>query len=112
MKCPNCDGSGIVNEPIYNKSHTLIKNWAIKKCDMCNGSGEYIGEPQTNEEYLKSLDTEQLAEYLAYNFDLCGAGCHHCFLAKTCLTKAKNGNPLTQEQMIVEWLKQPHTEKE
>ena len=62
----------------------------------------------TNEEYLKSCNTEQLAEYLASTFDLCGAGCHHCFLANVCLTKAKNGNCLTQEQMIVEWLKQPH----
>lgn len=61
MKCPNCDGSGIVNEPIYNKSHTLIKNWAIKKCDMCNGSGEYIGEPMTNEEWLHTLNTEEKA---------------------------------------------------
>ena len=62
---------------------------------------------QTNEEYLKSCTTEQLAELLANTFDLCGAGCHHCFLANVCLTKAKNGNCLTQEQMIVEWLKQP-----
>ncbi len=71
-----------------------------------------MAKPMTEQEYLQTCDTEQLAEYLAYNFDLCGAGCHHCFLAKICLTKAKNGNPLTQEQMIVEWLKQPHTEKE
>ena len=69
-------------------------------------------KPMTNEEYLRSCTTEQLAEYLASTFDLCGAGCHHCFLANVCLTKAKNGNCLTQEQMIVEWLKQPHTPKE
>lgn len=65
-------------------------------------------KPMTNEEWLQTATTEQLAEYLASTFDLCGAGCHHCFLANVCLTKAKNGNCLTQEQMIVEWLKQPH----
>lgn len=64
-------------------------------------------KPMTEQEYLQTCNTEQLAEYLASTFDLCGAGCHHCFLANVCLTKAKNGNCLTQEQMIVEWLKQP-----
>lgn len=65
MKCPNCDGSGIVNEPIYNKSHTLIKNWAIKKCDICNGSGEYVAEPMTNEEYLRSANVNDMARCIA-----------------------------------------------
>ena len=85
-------------------------------CPKCNGVGRIpFGEaPEifSEEEWLRQATTEQLAEYLASTFDLCGAGCHHCFLANVCLTKAKNGNCLTQEQMIVEWLKQPHTIKE
>jgi hypothetical protein len=92
------------------------------KCDDCKFVEECVdygwdgcrkftptpSEPMTNEEYLKSCNTEQLAEYLANTFDLCGAGCHNCFLANVCLTKAKNGNCLTQEQIIFEWLKQLH----
>ena len=77
-----------------------------------NEDGEFVGEEPTeltNEDWLRTATTEQLAEHLASTFDLCGAGCHHCFLANVCLTKAKSGNCLTQEQMIVEWLKQPHT---
>ena len=94
-------------------------------CDDCDlqrkcafyEDGYYIKDckdfkPMTNEEFIRTCTTEQLAKFLASTFDLCGAGCHHCFLAKECLTKAKNGNCLTQEQMIVEWLKQQHTIKE
>ena len=81
--------------------------------DRITGCKNFVLEPElklTSKEWLRQCNTEQLAEYLASTFDLCGAGCHHCFLANVCLTKAKNGNCLTQEQMIVEWLKQPHTE--
>lgn len=125
MKCPICDGMGT--------SNTCV-NGTFKPCSFCGGTGEVKDNlcetcgticpfddehlecdnytPLTNEGWLRTATTEQLAEYLASTFDLCGAGCHHCFLANVCLTKAKNGNCLTQEQMIVEWLKQPHTTKE
>ena len=63
---------------------------------------------QTNEEWIQSATTKQLAEFLADKFDLCGAGCHNCFLAEECLTKAKDGDYRTQEQMIADWLKQQH----
>ena len=66
MKCPNCDGRGTVQEPIYNKSHTLIKNWKTIKCDVCGGCGEFDAfKPQTNEEWLRNASTEELAEFLA-----------------------------------------------
>ena len=42
-------------------------------------------QPMTNEEYLKSLDTKQLAKFLADKFN---------------------------EVVIAEWLKQPHSPKE
>ena len=107
MKCPICNGKGTQFIADYDGMYDIV-------CDKCKGKGELgeNGKPiLTNEEHIKSLNTERLAEYLASTFDLCGAGCHHCFLAKECLTKAKNGNCLTQEQMIVEWLKQPHSSK-
>lgn len=81
----------------------------IDICTLGSPCPHQRSTPMTEQEYLQTCNTEQLAEYLASTFDLCGAGCHHCFLANVCLTKAKNGNCLTQEQMIVEWLKQPHT---
>ena len=84
----------------------------IAICTLGSPCPNQRSTPMTEQEYLQTCTTEQLAEYLASTFDLCGAGCHHCFLANVCLTKAKNGNCLTQEQMIVEWLKQPHTPKE
>ena len=85
-------------------------NKMLKKSELILNAGK--PKPMTEQEYLQTCNTEQLAEYLASTFDLCGAGCHHCFLANVCLTKAKNGNCLTQEQMIVEWLKQPYAPKE
>ena len=63
---------------------------------------------RTNKEWIQSATTEQLAGFLALKFDLCGAGCHNCFLKDDCLTKAKDGDYKTQEQMIAEWLMKPH----
>jgi uncharacterized phage protein len=48
MKCPKCKGIGCVGA-------------TQDTCLACNGTGEI---EQTNEEYLKSLNTEQLAEWL------------------------------------------------
>ena len=103
MICPKCGGSGKTTE--YDG---LRKFWCDYKCEMCNGMGEVL----TEQEYIQTCNTEQLAEYLASTFDLCGAGCHNCFLAEECLTKAKDGDYRTQEQMIADWLKQQHTVKE
>lgn len=61
-------------------------------------------QEMTNEEYLKSIDTEQLAEeLLAWWFD--GANTYSQFgLFKWEIDEAK--------EKITEWLKQPHTTKE
>ena len=61
------------------------KNCYTKPKD-CTRIQEEIGlQEMTNEEYLKSLDTKQLAKFLADKFN---------------------------EVVIAEWLKQPHTVKE
>ena len=60
---------------------------------------------QTNEEYLRSLNTEQLAEYLADVCDgllddvWCNDGYTSCDYRET------------EKNYWVEWLKQPHTAK-
>ena len=53
--CPICNGKGYV----YNALGDFNED-----CGHCQGSGAVIVEPQTNEEWLKSLDTEGLVDYL------------------------------------------------
>ena len=100
MICPKCNGSGKVK--IYDgigTPHNTI-------CDWCDGAGEYL---QTNEEWFCTLTTEEKAEWLSKTFDLCGAGCSKCFVKELCFNEHINKMP---SDLIVEWLKQPHTEKE
>ena len=104
MKCQKCDGRGTVQEPIYNKSHTLIKNWKTVKCDVCGGCGEFDAfKPMTNEEYLRSLNTEQLADVF---FD---------YRYANATPRQKLWMSASEECIktdMVEWLKQQHTPKE
>ena len=56
-------------------------------------------KPQTNEEYLHSLNTEQLAEWLRGVYWHCHEiDCEHCNYPWRCMEKGD----------IVLWLKQPH----
>jgi hypothetical protein len=75
-------------------------------------------EPQTNEEYLRSLNTEQLAGFLSKVGELdeapipCGdlMECSKkCGLYSQC---AGDDAMPTNEEIWVEWLKQPHTTEE
>ena len=60
-------------------------------------------QPHTNEEWLKMMTTEQLAEWLRGVYWHCHEiDCEHCNYPWRCMEKGD----------IVEWLKQPHTEKE
>lgn len=85
--CPKCNGRGTVG-------YFHIDHFVDIECDRCNGSGEISEVEMTNEEYLKSLDTEQLAEWMAKE-KLCN--CYFIF-------------PSMEEaiQDAMEWLKQPH----
>ena len=56
MKCKFCDGSG--------KDYWCL-NGVPYPCPVCNGTGEIKDEPLTNEEWLHTLNTEQLAEVFA-----------------------------------------------
>ena len=56
-------------------------------------------KPQTNEEWLKMMTTEQLAEWLRGVYWHCHEiDCKHCNYPWRCMEKGD----------IVEWLKQPH----
>ena len=65
MKCPKCNGRGTVG--YYDIDH-----FVDVECDRCNGSGEVSEVEMTNEEYLRSCNTEQLAEWLQEHMDCIG----------------------------------------
>ena len=71
-----------------------------------DGECENMVREQTNEEYLKSCDTEQLAKVL---LSFCQYPCEICKI------ECDDGNACTYNKAlntIAEWLKQPHTPKE
>ena len=57
--CPKCNGRGTVG-------YYHIDHFVDIECDRCNGSGEVSETDMTNEEWLKSMNTEQFAEALAW----------------------------------------------
>lgn len=90
-KCQRCNGQGF----------SVIAKW---KCPVCDGSG-YVD--MTNEEYLRSLNTEQLAEFLIASIKKCkscasGIGADEVadcpFGECGCHFKGE----------VIKWLKQPH----
>ena len=85
MKCPKCNGSGEIK-------HDWLPN---ETCHNCDGTG-YVD--MTNEEYIKSLDTEQLAKWLSN---------HNAFIYE-CGQK-QNIPKVMYEEDLEWWLKQPHT---
>ena len=96
MKCPICNGKGTQFIADYDGMYDIV-------CDKCKGKGELDenGKPiLTNEEYLKSCTTEQLAEWIA----------HQSLIA---LLENQNNHSLrmTYPAYWVEWLKQPHTKE-
>lgn len=100
MKCYKCGGTGVYD--IYNE------------CPVCDGTGEYdptdkgIGllkeVIETNEEYLRSCNTEQLAEWL---FQIFGEGV--AFGETHGKTKLFPNDDIIHEGLVMEWLKQPHS---
>lgn len=99
--CPICNGKGYQFVCDYDGMYDIV-------CEQCKGKGELDenGKPiLTNEEYIKSLNTEQLAEWLVdvtqYCFE-CGLNTNNCVLCPfgKCIDKG----------FAMEWLKQPHTD--
>lgn len=107
MKCPICDGMGT--------SNTCV-NGTFKPCTFCDGTGEVKDNlcetcgticpfddehlecdnytPLTNEGWLRTATTEQLAEILV------------------CMAEDKNEAKTVHKENVrkcVWWLKQPHT---
>lgn len=94
MKCPICNGKGTQFIADYDGMYDIV-------CDKCKGKGELDenGKPiLTNEEYLKSCTTEQLAEWIA------------SVVQKAISIKKNNGIVMLESAIWwEEWLKQLHT---
>lgn len=60
MKCDRCNGTGRRVEESDNGI-----GWIPVKCEYCHGTGEV---EQTEQEYIQTCNTEQLAEFLSRVF--------------------------------------------
>ena len=87
MKCTNCDGRGAVQIAPNVKG--------LKRCPVCDGSGEVSQILQNTEEWLRSATFEELAGAI-YEWYTLG------------YTRGKNGVKLNSITEVVEWLKEKH----
>ena len=92
MKCPCCNGTG--RTPMV----TIVKTDSGLPCDFpcieCDGTGKV---EMTNEYFLQTATTEQLAEWLQEHMDCMSCGC------KTLCCQGHDCKPA-----LIKWLKQPH----
>ena len=97
MICPICNGRRYQVVQNYDGLHDVV-------CPKCNGIGfvDDDGKPmQTNEEWLKSLDTEQLAEALL------NIMANNEFTLYLLHTEKKSVQEI--KGAVFEWLKEKHT---
>ena len=97
-ECPKCKGYGIVGSAVPDILRGRGAIFSSNECDMCHGSGEV---QMTNEEWLRSCTTEQLAEWLA----------HHSRFVYECGEKKITPKTMYEEDWEW-WLKQPHKDGE
>ena len=95
MICPKCNGKGSV----YNALGSFYED-----CGHCQGTGmvRVEGEPMTEQEYLQTCNTEQLAEALL------NIMANNEFTLYLLHTEKKSVQEM--KDAVVEWLKQPHKE--
>ncbi len=97
-KCPTCNGTG------KTQMVTLVQG-ADFPCIECDGTGEI---EMTNEYFLRTATTEQLAEFLA---DKCNEVVDTVLSDASCdIDDIDNDDYWYRQADFVEWLKQPHSE--
>ena len=104
-ECPKCNGRGTVG-------YYHIDHFVDIECERCNGSGEVSEVEMTNEEWIKSLDTEQLAKFIFWqHFDVYGKTLYE-LMVNVSRGVSRDKQAEVMIGAVVEWLKQPHTPKE
>ena len=94
MKCPRC------------KFYNICKGRLNETVENCV---RFKSVEQTNEEYLRSLNTEQLAEFLA---DKCNEVVETVLSDASCdIGDIDNDDYWYRRADFAEWLKQPHTKE-
>ena len=94
-KCQRCNGKGIMT--VHNVG--TDENFRTE-CDICHGTGEV---EMTNEYFLRTATTEQLAEFIIGERK--GWVYADCPNGETPCMSCKDGCDIDK---LVEWLKQPH----
>lgn len=97
MKCKMCGGAGVVQGQAPG---------LVSCCPACDGKG-FI--EQTNEEWLRSATTEQLADFVVKAMILYDNS--EMTVLEAIKNAVKNDVKLSNYFMesLLEWLKQPHT---
>lgn len=102
MICPECNG--------YKNFVSLAETpfEVVRPCKRCNGTGEI---EMTEQEYIQTCNTKQLAEFLfriAYMCSYCGDEAHS---SQEKIQQCHFGKCGCQRKDWVVWLKQPHREE-
>ena len=101
MECPMCDGKGKYKN-VFGK---------VDGCYYCLGTGEVNDKSEqvkTEQEYIQTCNTEQLAEFLfriAYMCSYCGDEAHS---SQEKMQQCHFGKCGCQRKDWEMWLKQPH----
>ena len=95
MICPKCNGNGSIPYPIDYEQGLFDET----NCDLCGGSGEVM----TEQEYLQSCNTEQLADVF-FEYRYINATPQQQLWLSANEDFVKGG--------IVKWLKQPKDDTE
>jgi hypothetical protein len=112
MKCKYCNGTGEVEIVGDSVTDVFDKCGGTGFCEMRMGDNCTLGspcphqKPMTNEEWLKSCNTEQLAEVLWERIN----GAFNSGYA--CCNLKQDKDYVGRYKRFKEWLKQPHTDKE
>ena len=94
MKCKHCNGTGKVRGYFYEKTgvNKWEKVWGDSPCDECNGTGEI---ELTEQEYIQTCNTEQLAEALTK-------------VVLDLISWNNDPKPSEVRNVLKAWLKRPH----
>ena len=93
MKCPRCKGEGKLEYPGFADRYF--------QCPKCNGTGEL---EMTNEEYIRSCSTEELAImiYGIAMYDMLYDRIHNAYVLNPCEDDSAEINE------VMKWLKEKH----